>query len=341
MALFNNQYRYFNAKNYCIKSDQSNGDVASTYKSKVYNTLIQETRHTEFEVQRYSFCASGALPILDMSNLAPSITISGVFGVKNVTATVPLVYSNRYGSNSQGASFVYNMYHFIDMVNQCFQSCYTSLASQAIGYTIQSVPPFITFDGTLFQIYTDNTAYGTVQNGTNEHLNIVFSNDLFNLLKNFNYSTDFLNNSTLLISSSILDKVTIGSVNYTVNKQLSKSTSIWSPVESILFKTNLQVVPEIYGDINILGQATTSNVQQGDEQIITDITIDVSGYNDWNEHIVFIPSKDRLINMGIVNDIDMITYSVWWVHKNGQQYQLNLPNMGFSTSKVLFKKRII
>jgi hypothetical protein len=293
-------------------------------------------------IERYSMNCGGTLPILDLFSTY-TITITGTYNNNPVSNTQNLIVNNIYGNQTQSPTFIYNMYHFLSIMNTAFTNCFSQIQNSISGYSILTKPPFIDFDNStnLFQIYTDNTGFGTIPSSSNESFNIIFNNDLFNLLRNFNFNIDNLNNATLNISTSPFDIVSINSLNWTKNKQLFNSTSLWSPVRDIQFLTNLPISFEQYGDVSVLGSFFNlgDNFQSTQDQVLTDITID-NVVNEWNEHIVYNSTKYRWVNMNAVKDLKDIKIYIFWNHKNGTKYNLLLPNFSNIELKLLFRRKL-
>jgi hypothetical protein len=341
--MFHEKFTYFNAPIYVQKIDPQSNDLSAQYNDTTLTNILKDTNNTDFAIERYSMNCGGTLPILDFIGNY-QITIFGNIKGKNVSQTTTLSYTNIYGSQTQGSTFIYNMYHFMDILNNAFVSCMNSIQAGLIGTTMTTQPPFITFysASNLFSIFTDNTGFGNTPSVLTESLNMKFSNDLYNILRYFNYTIDTLNNATLNISKSPLDSATINSNPWTENKQLFNSTSIWSPVRDIQFRTNLPLSFEYYGDISVLGNGRSlgDNFLASQEQVITDIKID-NVVNDWNTEILYTSPKYRWINMSKAQDIKDIKFSVFWNHKNGSSYPLLMPNNSSIELKLLFRKKIL
>lgn len=338
--MYKEKYTYFNAPIYVEKSNPQSNDYSARYEDTTLTNILKDTKNTDFAIERYSMNCGGTLPILDFVGNY-TITISGTYSHKTITQTTPLAMTNIYGNQTQSPTLLYSMHHFVDIVNTAFNNCFTNMQNSILNYTILTQPPFIEFEPTtnLFTLYTDNTGFGTTPNGNNESFNITFSNDLFNLLRNFYFNIDSLNNATLLISKSPFSQIQINSSNWTKNIQMFCSTNSWSPVRDVQFRTNLPVSFEYYGDISVLGTGLSigDNYQSSQEQVITDITID-NVCNEWNEHILYNSSKYRWINMQNIRDLKDVKFTVYWNHKNGQSYPLLMPNFGSIELKLLFKR---
>lgn len=343
-------YVYYNAPSVCIKDNVADIDLKAVFNDETVEPIIKNASNYEFAVARYDMKAP-TIPCLEV-NVVPNqgnvnlltygIRIFGTIGGgavdSNMINFVYLPRNNR--ADQQGYYFIYNYDHFCDMMNVCFASCVTAITSTAKAPKMSYSPTT-----NLFTIYTDSTAYDLTNNGNGEQLQIQFNQELFNLLRHFNYLYNADNSSNLIVVNKITNTVVSSGVTYIVNQQTYPSTGFWSPVGTIVFKSDsMQMNNEIIGNTSVLTSSisslgnTKSNLEQNS---ITDILINLNSSMDYNSNITYVPTQYRWLDLYKMINLDRISFSVYWRHKNdyNRVYPVLLPNGGTINVKMLFQKK--
>ena len=120
-----------------------------------------------------------------------------------------------------------------------------------------------------------------------EAFEIYINDDLKNLLRNFNMTYAYDNfglNWNLLVSNKLSNNQTINSVLYYVESQSYSSLStVFSPVSSIVFMSNMGILTEYIGQLQILNNnSITTNQSNNIENQIMDNTTHFNGLFDVN-----------------------------------------------------------
>jgi hypothetical protein len=337
---------YYNGSIICKKDNLDDIDYRAEFDDETVENIVNNASNYLFAIARYDMKVP-TLPILDMtpvpnqSNqnlLTYALRIFGTIGGNNVDSNmINFIYQPRNNRNdNQGYYFIYNYHHFCDIMNVAF-----STATSAISSSNPS--PTICYDSStsLFSIFTNNDSYNLSQTGSNEHLQIQFNQELYNLLRHFNYILNIDNSATLIVNNYISNT----SGNYIINTQnLSSTGSIWSPVGQISFDSNsMQLNNEIIGNSSYVGTSVPIGLTKSNKEanLITDIIIDLNSSIDYNNNIVYVPNTYRWIDPYRINNLNKIKFSVYWTHKMNRNihYPLLMSNGSTITIKLHFKRK--
>jgi hypothetical protein len=347
-------YIYYNGSIVCNKSNLADLDLKAVFSDETIEPIVANASDYLFAIARYDMKVP-TLPILEctvqpnqgnVNLLSYGIRISGTISSSPVDSTMTnLVYLPRNNRlDSQGYYFIYNYDHFCDMVNVCFATCASAISSSVS-------PPKLAYDpsSNLFSIYTDDSAYDLTNGSNTEQLTIQFNQELFNLLRHFNYLYNSDNSVDLIVTNKI-GNVIGTSPTYIINTQNSPSTgTIWSPVGNILFESDgMQLNNEIVGNTSVITSSSVysslgsakSNTEQNS---ITDIVVNLNSSMDYNSNITYVPSIYRWIDLYRITNLNKISFSVYWRHKNSNsiKFPVLMPNGSVISIKIHFKKRLI
>ena len=127
-------------------------------------------------------------------------------------------------------------------------------------------------------------------------------------------------------------KMTIGGYEYHLLAQERPFTDFWSPVQSIVFSTNLPIVGEQTSPANKIGYDGNSGVSASRDSfvILTDISLPLTGgASDYLDGIQYAPSGQfRYAELRMQGDDSITSFSLslyWKCRLNGQLYLLTVP----------------
>lgn len=227
--------------------------------------------------------------------------------------------------------YVYNYQYVIYLMNKCLASCLAGLSTLTICTT--SVPT-LTFDPTSQKctLNIDNTAYD--YNESNK-INIYLNSSMYALLAS--------------LPANIVNKNQLG-MDYQLNILIPQSpsaliqdystVSLWNPVSSIIFTTNLipiyqsQTPPiQVYENGQILNNSSTFNYLN----VLTDF---IANDMDFVPYIQYSASVYRYLSLKPKTEIRNIDLSVFWQNKNTGKLKPLYLGVGGSASVKLFLSRV-
>jgi hypothetical protein len=137
-------------------------------------------------------------------------------------------------------------------------------------------------------------------------------------------------------------------VYWTLVQDFKCTDTLWSPVQSLVFNTQLlplikefQSEPTILGAGNLGNSAPTS--QSAFQPIATDFEVDLSdlGADLWRGFIQYNPTAEyRMADMAGQQPIRSIDIQVFWKSRlDGQLYPVNMFNLSSVSIKLLFRKK--
>jgi len=268
--------------------------------------------------------------------------------------------------------------HWLNVVNAAFQSAWNDLNAQFLalpanttGTSLTTKPPFMTYNPTdnLFTLYADR--YGFGDNGsatanrtsagtpTDENFSLFFNSNMYGLFTNFkNTRVNLSNGRTYQIMIQNIQWQNILQVNsppaplasaasyWVLVQDFESNSSLWSPVESIVFTTSLMPLvfeqssePVVFGASNV---GAPSGVQGNFTPIITDTSLALTAAHDWLSFFQYAPTAEyRLSNfMRSSAPLQQVQVAVFWKNRlDGQLYPLQLYNGGSVSIKMLFRRR--
>lgn len=351
---------YYNLSLICKKNNQTDPDVQARFQEGRQTAILNDASNYTFSIIKFTL-NSNNLPILipkiqtgqtDVNlttyGMTMSIDDSGV-----VASTTPYFMEydcrNKYFNNTispptvsqQDDPYYYmlSISHFVDMFNNTLSACYDDIKTQVPSLS-GNAPQLIYNNNNLFSLYCDASDFAPAN-----QFNIYLNDDLYNLLRNFNFTNVSNNgfNHQLIIKQRVNNLQTIDNVNYIVETQFYPSLQNWTPVQSIIFQSNLLGVnPEkVSAPIQLSSNSTTFFNQNTNntEDILTDITLPVDNPCDYNSMVVYVANVFREADI-VQNTIQKIDMIVGWKNKlNGIIYPIMLSDMDEITCKIKFERK--
>ena len=281
--------------------------------------------------------------------------------------------------------YVYTYEHWVNLVNTTIQNIYNDLNAQFAffaasngappGTLLVTTVPQMKYDSTnyLFSIYYD--AFGF---GGNDRTSSGTNNESFRMLCNSNFYGLFDSFPTYYLGGDLatlnIDNEPFWAYEFVVRNQLGTNIhrpvsplnttitntpayyemrqdyvstgTLWSPVASIVFISNLIPVnnegtaqPITYGQNNITTPVSSSSAFQ---PIITDIALSTDTADAYNGFVSYVPTAEyRLSNMSNspmeVKNIDVQIY--WKGRLDGQLYPLRMFNQSSISVKIMFRRK--
>jgi hypothetical protein len=278
--------------------------------------------------------------------------------------------------------YVFTYEHWVNLVNQTYVELFNDLQILYDAWRGSFVPappqrdlitkpPFMKYhpESGLFSIFYDSYGFGGPDSAS---INLTDEKEQFTPFMNSNMwglfgsfpaqytggdvaTTNVVgenNWSILLIVKNELDtnKYTrpapSSTVYYEMKQDFVSTGSLWSPVASIVFVSNLIPVlnegtaqPIRYGEGNVLNSTSSSSAFQ---PIITDISLPLDRANDYNNFVSYVPTAEyRLSSMSNSPlDVRNIDVQIYWKNRlDGQLYPLKLFNLSSVSVKILFRRR--
>lgn len=287
-------------------------------------------------------------------SMSLNLNINGTITTTQILQPLLYVCRNKYVSQVPSVAgadspyyYVFDLQHFVDMVNTTLKSLYSTLQIGA-GVSFISQCPKMTLSGNTFNIYFDARGWGgadsTATGSQQEAFQLYFNDDLKNLLRNFNLTYAFDNsgmNWNLVVSNKLANNQTINGVLYYVESQSYSSLStVFSPVSSIVFMSNMGILNEYIGQLQILNNnSITTNQSNNIENQIMDIALSVDNPMDYSSQIQYVASVFRFSEI-IGKEIRSISISVYWKNKyNGINYPVLLSDGCGFNAKLMFQKK--
>jgi hypothetical protein len=399
-------YVYFNADIVCNRTiDQGLGtDPLARFNESRDTAIINDASKYHFSIIRFACNGIGKdlpifIPVIKVGQSNPNLTVYST----TLTSTVAYdiggtVYTGnfksqqfvQYISESVNAPlppppiekqnintkyyFVYTYQHWVDLVNNAFNSAVADIQSQFATFwtasggvgtapTLTTKAPYLKYDTSsgLFSIYTDKYGYGGADRTSagsatdNENFELYFNSNMFGLLTNFNneyYGQDNLDGKDNLIkvqnklgtNSYIYD----GTDYYITTQDYESTSTLWCPIESIVFTTScLPVIPELqgqpvnYGESNIIKPFTSSSAFQ---PIITDIVIPLENAHGYRDFISYTPSAEyRMTSLSSSKqEVRQIDVNVYFRNRlDNELYPITMFNLSTISIKMMFRKKSI
>jgi len=280
--------------------------------------------------------------------------------------------------------FIFTYDHWVNLVNQTYLLLFQDLQLLYDGWRTSFVPPaplrpltttapYMKYnkDNGLFSIYydtygfggSDSTSFGFINN--REQFTPYMNSNSWGLFGSFpalytggdvassntvnenNFSIELIVKNDLGTNLYSYPPAPAPTINYFVMTQDYITTnSLWSPVSSIVFVSNLIPVlsegtaqPIEYGQGNVLTPTSSTSAFQ---PIITDISLPMDRANDYNNFVSYVPQAEyRLSTMAnSPQEVRNIDVQIYWKNRlNGQLYPLKLFNLSSVSVKIMFRRR--
>lgn len=318
---------------------------------------------------------TGVFPVNETFNVvSPCIWVTQTLDTN--IAPVPDSSTTQTGQDlSTRYYWCYDYTHWLDIVNTAFETAVSDLqtlfnAAWVAAGNVAPAPalgtsaPYITYNPTtnLFTLYADRYGFGgsaRLSAGTtaDENATLYFNSNMFGMFTGFDNvyvnlpgeQTNEIKIYPILFQNivSVASPPAPAAKSYWVMAQNYESTStLWSPVDSIVFVSNLlPLVFENVGDPIQFGEGNdnTFNSDQGNfAPIITDIALTNQNAHDYRQFILYSPIAEyRLLSFqrskSQINNIDV---QVFWRNRlNNQLVPLQMFNGSSVSIKMLFRRR--
>lgn len=343
---------YYNLNAYCSKINQTDPDEQAEFSEVRDIVILANANDYYFSIIRFTL-QSNNIPILipkiqtgqDNVNLC---TYGMVLNYNNgATISDPCylqyVQRNKYmntvvasPANGQSDSqyyYIFNIQDVVDMFNACSSACMANLKVK--NNAITSKAPFMVYnDNNTFSIYYDQTNFGN-------NLTLCFNDDLYNLFRNFNCGVINGNgfNYQMIVSNKMTNSVTIGGTAYYLETQNFNSMQNWSPVQSIVFFSQIGTLSEYVANPQVLNTQSRFGLSGNNVQpIVTDIILPIDNPCDYNSFVMYNANVYREAEMNI-KDLRNMTLQVFWKAKNGNVYPIMLSDGDNVTAKIKLQKK--
>ena len=292
--------------------------------------IVQNTSDYRMSITRFSLNTQ-LLPIFIPTMITTTQTIYSItmtYGNSTNQQYMKYASQNKISSSEPEYLYVMNYQYVVYLINQCFSDCLNGLLNKPEG----CMPPTLSLDLStqLLTLEYDPSYFG--YNESNK-INIYFNfamNSLLNSFPTYNIGTNNLGKNIQL-------DFRMGSNNKLF--QEFSSVSIWNPVSSIVFTSNLIPVVssntppvQIYKD-GILQSTNSTNTTMN---ILTDF---IGNDLVFKNNILYSPTVFRYLDLkpgATIRDMDL---QVYWKNKNdGLMIPLYMPSGGSCSIKLMFSK---
>ena len=229
--------------------------------------------------------------------------------------------------------WVYSPTHYLDMMNTAFEAAFAALAAPPAG----SNAPKISFNQKInkFQLYAEKAYYDL---SLANPITIRFNNPLYYRFPFWDY--DAVGNPTdwlVQVTDYLQNREIIGGVEYLTVTDDNYVGGFWSPVQSIVFTTNLPIRSS-YTDFDSGGQANTGNTNT--QPILTDFKLNPRFVRDQQTNILFIPQTSIGVLDMVSNDpLKKITLELYWQDYTGNVHPISIPEDFHAGVKLLFVRK--
>lgn len=265
--------------------------------------------------------------------------------------------------------YCYSYQHFADCINNSFKSAITQINTD-LGTTYTA--PYLQFDATtnLFTLGGDVQIYRTTDSGSLlGNIGIYFNSELYNLFASLPYiytagnvvvtSGDNLQmdyqllmttgsnvptaNPQPFIENIRFNQLTGG--NDVLSIQEYQSLSLWCPIKSLIFKTNLlATAPEVQGTPAVYEEGLNNiNASKQNADIINmlvDYVPQLTKGTEFKPYIFYQPTGEyKLTDLYGKTPVNALDISVFWKDSFGNLVPFYLPITSSATIKLLFRKK--
>lgn len=259
-----------------------------------------------------------------------------------------------------------------------FQAFWTANGGAGAAPSIITLAPHILYSPTsnLFTLNGDTygfggltaTSYGTGAAGNEEAMDLWFNTNTFGLFANFNNyyygneatgqvnriifqnklgSNIYFSQSPTMSAGPPIAPVYTGKSYYQEVQDYESTSSLWSPITSLVFTSTLIPVyaeqvgaPIVYGE----GNDNTNNNQSTNafQPIVTDIALPLDNAANYRGFIEYVPSAEYRMaaftsSRQELRNIDVQVY--WKARLDGNLYPLRMFNLSSVSIKMMFRKK--
>lgn len=275
--------------------------------------------------------------------------------------------------------YVFTYEHWVDLVNQTYQLLFQDLQTLYNNYrasfnppapprNLTTTAPFLKYhpESNLFSIFYDNYGFGGADSTS---FNLVDEKEQFTPFMNSNMwglfgsfpaiytggdigATNAVSQNNWSVRLSVKNSLGTntytngGDTYYEMKQDYPTTGTLWSPVASIVFVSNLIPVlnegtaaPVRFGEGNVLTPTSSTSAFQ---PIITDIALGMEKANDYNNFVAYVPTAEyRLSNLSnSPQEVRQIDIQIYWKHRlTGELFPLKLFNLSSVSIKMLFRRK--
>lgn len=277
---------------------------------------------------------------------------------QNQSATIPSPPSQTTSglqNNDTGYYDVFNYQYFIYLVNATLSACYTALNAQVVGAGLvlpSAYAPVMNWD-TQQSISILNADQAGYDDATSNYIKIYFNASLFNLFSSFPFIIESLATSVTLGKNARLIMSGFGGANvvpyppvnpvYTALQivQEYSTISLWTPITSVVFTTNLLPVVSNQVSAPLLFYNGSKFNSGGNNSNISNIITDfVANEGIYKPFLVYTPSAQyRLVDLVGNTPLYNLDIEVFYKNRLGQFIPFKLGAGASATCKILFTRK--
>jgi len=317
--------------------------------------------------------STGTFPVVASLNYTSPVILEPEI-LDTTLAPVPAASTTQTGQDMATAYYWCQTYtHWLKLVNKAmanaytnagglqdqFQTAWTTAGNAGTAPTLATAPPELTWNPStyLFTLNADRYGFGGTYRtsaGTtaDENATLYFGPNLAGMFAGFDahYANGLyeiqifpvLWQNILTVSSP---PAPAAKSYWQMTQNYNSTTTLWSPVESIVFVSNL--LPLVYENIAApirfdQGNDNSFNSDAGDfNSIITDITLPNQSAADYKQFVLYTPFEYRMISFNrgkqTINQIDIRVF--WRNRLDSKLYPLRMPSGSSVSIKCMFRRR--
>jgi hypothetical protein len=238
--------------------------------------------------------------------------------------------------------YVYSMQHWVRMLNHALSvSCTSAWQAHQVGAVQKAFFEYIPESG-LLNLYVP-TAYANIFTiHVDNNLGVLL--DGFDMTYNENVGAPTVQWNEINFYSTIVNELSINSVDYYKMTQMTSSIGVINAVRGIEFAVSMLAVNPtminpctVFGD-NIRSLNNGNNSQIGN--IMSDFSISMSPTNQYKPNVGYTPSAElRLFDLVANMSQSQITITVYWKDRFGINHPIRLAPSCTVNIKILFRKK--
>lgn len=252
---------------------------------------------------------------------------------------------------STGYYELYSYTHFINIVNNAFQSAYNSLAG--MGALPSNYAPYLEFDPTTTKCILNADILG-YELGLANPIKIFMNTPLYNLFSSFDAYNDGYSGTTLTGKNFQIDVRNINNGNiYTTSSPAVNWVQVYqeyptlgvigNPFDSIVFTTaSLPIQASVIAQpININAtNPNTENLNKKTLKVLTDLQVPLDAGWETKSRLYYSPSAEyRMVSLLGEDAVRSYDFSVYWKSTAGIYYPFYLSAGCSCGMKIMFRKK--
>jgi hypothetical protein len=334
MSLVETEDRYVDLLITNSVQTQANERVPINFIQNQSQPILKSTNGYQLSIIRFSLNTE-TLPIFIPSMQSKDVTIYSVtmeLNGKQYQQFMQFESQNANPLDPDEYYYIHSYQYVIYLMNKCLASCLTGL--RALTTCPTSIAPVMSFDSNTMKctLNLDDDYYG--YNETNK-INIYMNSALYALLASL--PANIVNKNKLGMDVQINNIMAQSPIALT---QDYSTVSLWNPVSSIIFTSNLipiyqsQVPPiQIYENGKVVNNNSTFNYLN----VVTDFVADNMQFVPY---IQYSASVFRFLSLKQNSEIRNIDLQIYWQNRNNGKLKPVYLGLGGSCSVKLFLTRI-